>query len=318
MVMNGKSEMLENVVLAEASAWLARLQGPSRTPAAEAAFKAWLSADPSHARAFSRVTDTWDIIPGAAMLTRTPQRRSWRPVPMALAAGIALLAVVVGFWQLVPREPTYQTAVGEQQTFTLQDGTRIALNTDSKLVVNYTDSVRRVRLDRGEALFEVAKQPSRPFIVQAGGESVRAVGTKFVVRRDTNRFAVALIEGKVEVTGQPSSAGSGLLAKATLLSPGDRMTVRGGTHSQLDRPMMEAVTAWQKGEVMFDNATLAEAVAELNRYGPVSLRVDARDLQGLRVSGVFTTRDPKEFARAVAQLHRLSLDENGGSIILRN
>lgn len=316
MVMEGKSEMVENVVLAEASAWLARLQGPSRTPAAEAAFKAWLSADPSHARAFARVTDTWDIIPGAAMLAATPRHRARRPVPMALAAGVALLAVAAVFWQLMLRDPVYRTAVGEQQTFTLPDGTRIALNTDSKLVVSYGRSERHVRLDRGEALFEVAKQPARPFIVQAGDERVRAVGTKFVVRRDPDRFAVALLEGKVEVTARPSG-GSDRPAEATLLLPGDRMTVRAGTHSQLDRPRTEAVTAWQRGEVMFDNATLADAVAELNRYGAISVRLVDPELKALRVSGVFSTRDPKEFAQAVAQLHRLKMDDSGNNIVLK-
>lgn len=317
MVMRGQSDMVEDVVLAEASAWLARLQGPARTPAAEAAFKAWLAADPAHARAFARVTDTWDIIPGATLMSAaSPPRRS-RRVPMALAAALALLTLVTGLVWLLPRDLAYQTAVGEQRTVTLGDGTRIALNTDTRLAVDYGDDLRRVRLERGEALFEVARQPRRPFIVLAGDEQVRALGTSFVVRRDPDRLTVALIEGKVEVGRRVTAPASARPAQATVLAPGERITVRADDRRELDKPRIEAMTAWRRGEVMFDDATLAEAVVELNRYGGSRIRLEDPALEPLRVSGVFTTRDPAEFARTIAELHGLDVEHGSDGVVLR-
>jgi len=113
---------------------------------------------------------------------------------LAAAACIALLMVVVGFAWLKLRDPIYRTAIGEQQTVTLNDGTRITLNTDTQLVVSYRQTERHIRLDHGEAMFEVAKQPQRPFIVQVGDQQVRALGITFIVRRDADRDAVVLIE----------------------------------------------------------------------------------------------------------------------------
>src|SRR5690606_26492940 len=127
---------------------------------AEAAFKAWLAAEPAHAQAFARVTEAWEIVPGAARLggvglgeaersAASPEARRYRRplrMPVALAACAALFAVAAGvaWWAL--QDPVYATAVGEQRTLTLEDGTRIALNTDSRLVVTYGDRERRVRL----------------------------------------------------------------------------------------------------------------------------------------------------------------------------
>jgi transmembrane sensor len=318
MVMRGQSRIAEEIALAEASAWLARLQSTVRTPAAEAGFKTWLAADPTHARAFARVTDTWDIIPGAALLSRasvSARPRSKR-MPIAIAACAALLAMVVGLASWLPRDPVYRTAVGEQQTITLADGTRITLNTDSRLVVSYDAAQRRVRLTHGEALFEVAKRPQWPFVVQAGDEQVKALGTTFVVRRDPDRLAVSLIEGRVEVTRHAAMLVPGPV-DPLVLSPGERVTLHAdGAVRTLDRPRVEAMTAWRRGEVMFDDVALADAVAELNRYGGTRVHVRDPALQQLRVSGVFSTRDPAEFARAIAQLHHLHIDGSGADVTI--
>ncbi len=323
MVMRRQPEIANDVVLAEASAWLARLQGPSRTPVAEAAFKAWLAADPAHAHAFARVTDTWEIVPGAAQLhaAASPPHRPRQRLPGALAACTVLLAIVAGLGWFALRDPVYGTAIGEQRTVTLDDGTRIALNTDSRLVVSYEDRERRVLLERGEALFEVARQPQRPFVVQAGDQQVRALGTTFVVRRDPDRLAVSLIEGSVEVASrapaQPDAQARKSESEATVLSPGERIVVRADATRQLDRPRIEAVTAWRQGEVMFDDTRLEEAIAELDRYGRTRVRLADPELANLRVSGVFATRDPAEFARSIAQLHGLRVEQAQDGVVLR-
>ena len=314
--MKDKSEIVEDVKLAEAAAWLARLQGPARTTASEAAFKAWLASDSAHSRAFTRVTDTWEIIPGAARAMPRLRRKHRHIVPIALAASLGLLTSVFIILALVPSGRAFQTAVGEQKTITLPDGSRIALNTNSQLVVDYSGAERHINLQRGEALFEVAKDKSRPFVVQAGNERVRAVGTKFVVRKESKNFSVVLLEGKVTL-----SASSGMTpskSKLTALEPGDRVSLNGEMFATLDRPALDSVTAWQRGEAIFDNATLGDAIAELNRYGQEKISLEDSSLAELRISGVFTTRDPREFARAVAQLHGLQVEERSKRIALKH
>lgn len=318
--MRTRPDIHEDLVLAEASAWLTRLQGSARTPAAEQAFKAWLAEDQAHARAFARVTHTWDIIPGAASYgnrainPKAPRRRGQQL--FAAAASIALLIMVAGVYVL--RDPVYRTAIGEQKAITLDDGSRITLNTNTQLVVSYSKTERHIRLERGEAMFEVAKNPKRPFIVAAGGEQVRALGTTFLVRNDADQLAVLLIEGRVEVSESTSSHSDESSKKAVTLAPGERLAMSApGAKPVLDHPNVDEATAWRQGEVIFDNTTLADAATELNRYGSTRLRLDDPALARLRVSGVFATRDPVEFANAVAKLHDLNVIPTADGVVLR-
>jgi transmembrane sensor len=316
MVMAPGQDPASEVTLAEAAAWLSRLQG-ERTQATEAAFKAWL-ADPAHQRAFARVTDTWEAIPGAAMLLRArkaqARRRAARYGLAAAGAAASLAALALGGWLL--RGPVYATAVGQEQTLTLSDGSHVALNTDSRLSIDYSARERRVRLERGEALFEVAKNAQRPFIVQVGDKQVRAVGTKFDVRRDHGRVVVVLIEGKV-VVSRKASPGARPVQIAALTS-GQRLTVRATADLvSIDRAKVEAAVAWRRGEVMFDDSSLADAAAELNRYGSTQVVLGDPELRSLRVSGVFETQDPSDFARVVADLYHLRLERKDNAVTLR-
>ncbi len=304
---------------AEAAAWLARLQGDARTPAREAAFADWLQADPAHAAAFEHATDIWSILPGAASGLHEP-RREMRPAPLpparsrwpelALAASL-VLALCIGalFWLMRP--PSYSTGVGEQQVATLEDGSRIALNTNSRLQVRYGASERLIELDHGEAMFEVAHNAARPFIVRAGNKQVRAVGTSFVVRRDGDAVVVTLLQGKVAVTDiHPASP----QARPTYLVPGNRLRAIASQPARIDEQPAEAATAWRRGQAMFADTPLADAVTELNRYGGPRLVLDDPAIAGLRVSGVFATNDTEEFARAVAALHGLHVTQSGAAL----
>ena len=158
-------DISNEVVLADAAAWIARLQRSDRTRATEAAFHEWLK-EPAHAQVFARVADLWEIIPGAAQ--RFEARARARRVRLAgralVAAGIAAV-VAVGATMYLTRSQEFRTAIGQQQVVTLPDETRVALNTDSRLTVSYSSKERRVMLDRGEALFEVTKNSRRAFIV---------------------------------------------------------------------------------------------------------------------------------------------------------
>ena len=308
-------DISSELVLADAAAWIARLQRSDRTRATEAAFQEWLR-NPAHAEAFARVSDLWEIIPGAAQLLESRARSGrMRLAGRALAAAGIVAVIAIGTTMYLARSQQYRTAIGQQQVVTLADETRVALNTDSRLTVNYSSRERRVMLDRGEALFEVAKNKDRAFIVQAGNTEVRAVGTRFDVRRNDGRVIVVLLEGRVEVTTEPQSLSRSI--PVATLSPGERLTL--GTDdgvAAVDRPNVDAATAWRRGDVMFEDATLSEAVAEMNRYAHIRLMLGDSDLEGLRVSGVFESQSALEFAESIAALHHLQIDRQGNDLIL--
>lgn len=189
---------------AEASAWVVKLHGPERSAALEAAFRDWLASDPQHQHEFERVTRVWVEAPqiplgGATRLVQWNQpRTAWR---WAIAAAVLLICGIgtFGVYQ-VWFAGVYKTDVGEQRIVRLEDGTRVSLNSDTRVEVWFANTQRHVRLERGEAYFEVAHNPQRPFIVTAGNHDVTAVGTAFMVRYDDGNTAVTLVEGKVTVS----------------------------------------------------------------------------------------------------------------------
>src|ERR1700736_1131356 len=196
---------------AEAAAWIVRLHGPHRSPELEAAFRDWLAAHPANGKPVELGTGGWDAgssvpVPGAPRLAR------WKEplVPRQWILAAAVLLVVCGLagwgaWRAWA-DPTYTTGVGEQRIVRLDDGTRLSLNSGTRVRIAYDDSERRVGLQRGEANFEVAHNPARPFIVTAGNHQVTALGTVFVVRYEAAQTAVTLLEGKVAVLPVPDSA----------------------------------------------------------------------------------------------------------------
>lgn len=334
-----KAEKPSAALRAQAAAWVARLHGPNRTEDVEAGLRRWLAESPENAGAFELLTDTWEK---SARLRRRPIERiaSWEKVGFRVSfsraavvtMAVAVLAVLGTMFYL--HSDAVVTAVGEQRTLTLEDGTRVYLNTNSRAVVHYDKKLRQVNLEKGEALFEVAKRPEWPFVVTAGDRQVTALGTAFVVRRDEKDLAVTLVEGKVTVspvkfvsTGAPKRQGEeaskvpqrtrdpGVAAVFTL-SPGQRLTLASSAPPKVDRPPLERVTAWQRGQVAFDNTPLADAVAEMNRYSTVRLLVEDRSSAAIRVSGIFRAGDSADFARAVAKTYRLQVRNEADEVIL--
>ena len=310
-------EITADMALAEAAAWLTALHDRGdRKAATEAAFREWIEADPLHARAFAQVTDVWDVLPGAVASDEAPRSaRRQRPAWAYAAAASVALMVSTGGYLWINRDPVYETPRGQQRSLELVDGSHIALNTDSKVQVDYSAAERRVELERGEVLFNVAKNPRRPFIVDAGTEEVRAVGTSFVVRRDDDgKVAVTLIQGVVKVTQKQSEARQDV--QPTVLQAGERLTVS-PTEVALDRPHLEAVTAWRSGNIMFDDNSLGDAVAEFNRYGSTQIVLTDPRLSDLRISGVFDANSPEQFVAMTASIHHLSFTRDGDRILLK-
>jgi transmembrane sensor len=333
-------------IRAQAALWVTDLHGPGRTPQLERQVRRWIDADPRHAAAFELATEAWQrsgdlpaLLRGSpgpgrpeaerAGITRPKRltRSAWlsgrsgaaRPILAALTAMIATAAVIVGVsfvWG-----DALVTGPGEQKTVDLADGSQITLDANSRVVIHYDDHMRQVILTRGEAFFSVAKHQSRPFVVAAGSRKIIAMGTSFEVRRESSEdsaFAVTLIEGRVaiEPIGWPNMLPPVSGAGITLLTSGQRLRFSAEATQPVDQPPLDRVTAWRRGQLIFEDASLREAAQEFNRYGKRKLRIEGVAAQSFRVGGVFKIGDVETFARAMANTYPLRVEERGRDLIL--
>ena len=309
---------------AQAAQWFARLKSLPVSRGTLDAFFQW-RRDPANAEAFAETEKTWGDAgrigtrPAMMRLADTALakgskhggRRFFRPAAsLAAAALVALLLLAT--WRLFEPRPTIDvaTAVGERRTLALPDGSHLEVNTDTRVEAVLGARERRVRLDRGEVLFTVATDRSRPFIVAVGDIEVRATGTRFDVRHVEGQTRVALIEGGVDI----DRAGQRL----TQLRPGEQwrsdmpagMTVR---------PIDTAsAAAWTEGRILFDATPLDQAVDEVNRYSRAKLVLAATDRAADPVSGSFRAGDPEAFAKAASAMLGLEVDRGqDGALTLR-
>jgi transmembrane sensor len=307
----------------------------------EVGLRRWLAEDPEHAAAFELLTETWDK---SARLRRRPieQVASWERPGFRISfsraafatAATFILAVVVTLLHFHTDAVT--TGIGELRVITLDDGTRVHLNTATQARIHYDKKLRRVSLERGEALFEVAKRPGWPFVVTAGAREIRALGTEFVVRRNDHSIEVTLVEGQVTVSpaaaaGMDTDQGSKAVARQAgeqaqtvqppktgifTLVPGERLTFTGAATAKIDRPALERVTAWERGQVALDNTSLADAVTEMNRYSREQIVIEDRALAAIRVSGIFQAGDSANFVQAVARTYHMRVRRQPEAIVL--
>lgn len=303
---------------AEAAVWLARLRGPQRNSTVERGLRRWLREDPENTHAFDLLTRRLEVVerlktralPAQWRKDRPARRLTWRPVLAGVA--VALTAVAV-FGLTYLHYAGVATNVGEQRTMSLDDGSRIHLNTATRLRVSYDKEFRRIELLNGEALFEVAKDSSRPFVVAAGDRTVTALGTTFVVQRSDVRMSVTLMEGQVRVAAATSER---LEAQSTVLAPGERLILSAGAAPVLDHPALDGVTAWRRGLVALEGMSLAQAVEEMNRYSQVRLTVERSEARQLPVGGSFRIGDSGSFATAVAATYGLRIERRGDAIVI--
>ena len=300
----------------EAAAWIVRLRDERRGPEVEAELREWLAESGEHQRAFNRMTKVWQQAGKIRMRAQTdvstPKGRSrFTPWAAALAAALVLAVISSIYW----RDNALTTAVGQQQVRVLRDGTRVLLNTDTRIEVNYDEHVRRVRLVRGEARFDVSKRPTWPFLVRVGNEEIRALGTSFIVRHDSDQdFSVTLVDGRISVA---PVAGNGEAPEAPqVLAPGQRLFISRHHALSVDRPELSRVTAWERGRVEFDSTPLEEATIEMNRYTTTRVIVPDTEVAQLRIGGVFRAGDSEEFVKIVAEAFGLQAERNGATIVL--
>ena len=240
-------------------------------------------------------------------------RRGW-----LAAAGVACLAVLgTGYWVTQSGWETYRTEIGGRQQLALSDGSTVDLNTDSELRVRLTPSRRDLVLKRGEALFHVAHDKKRPFLVTAQNTVVRAVGTAFSVRiREDSRVEVMVTEGNVAV-GTPESIGETTQSSsASSVSMGEDAAVTHGKLSarHVSPEEMARKLAWTTGHLAFEGETLDEAVGEFNRYNIRHLSIGDPAIVGMHFGGTFRINDAASFVAALeAKFHVRALPAPDGS-----
>jgi transmembrane sensor len=358
----------------EACEWFVECRAGDLDPAARAEFDRWLRKSPEHQTAYLEIAAIWnegphldpanrwdlgrlisqaaedsaDIVAldpsrtadrapaaarndsrslGAALAGR---RRLW-----AIAASILLTTAALAAYMLTAGG-VYATELGEQRSLALADGSTVQLNSLSKLRIRYSDHERAVDLLRGEALFHVAKDATRPFIVHSGPAAVKAVGTQFDVYRKADGTVVTVVEGRVAILRipeprdspgmtparsdeghQPSPSkresdpaqqnlapgGDALeLARRDGLGPivltaGEQITVSATAANRTPRPNLAGATSWTQRQLVFDSASLAEVAEEFNRYNARELVIDPSALGALHISGVFSSTDPASLGR---------------------
>lgn len=313
----------------QAAEWVVRQAGGRLSVSEEALLDAWLRQDPAHEVAFERESLAWErterlrtLRPAGggidpAVLDDAPARpvRAWRD-PWRIAAA-AVLCVAVGGGAVLwgGGSTAYATAVGERRVVVLGDGSRLELNTDTRVQVRMTPTGRRVKLLKGEALFDVRPDEHRPFTVQADRDEVRAVGTAFSVRLDRAAVKVLVVEGEVEVNGQ---AGPGERPFTARLPAGHvgAYGVNGAESRAAAAGETTRTLQWRYGAIELAGETLDEAVAEFNRYNVKQMVVSDRAAGALRLGGYFQQRDVEGFARALRSSFDVQVTDTGQTITI--
>ncbi len=307
----------------QAAGWALKLDARPLGPDEQASLDRWLEADVRHPGALLRAVatlarvDRLGAVGLAASDCEAPRETSifTRRRVVVAGGGAAGLAAAGGAFVLLrdngAREE-FVTKIGESCSVSLSDGSTIVLNTDSRLQVAFTERERGIRLARGEALFRVAKDKKRPFIVAAGDTQVRAVGTSFNVKRLPNRPVQILVqEGVVEVTEKSSPIVRPVRAVAgtrTVVLHDNLIAMRTVPAPQIARDL-----AWQYGRLEFTNETLADAAREYARYSGTKITVDPA-VATLTVTGSFDSKDAIGFAKAAAGVLDLRLQMKDNEI----
>jgi transmembrane sensor len=346
-------------ILEEASTWFVELSEGHLTDKVREQFSDWLRASPEHVRAYLEVSALWEDAPllakGAqdveALIARTRaagnvvkvgkdrrrlsvrSRRFAAPMGVALAASLVLVAIGITLWS--QQSGVYETAIGEQRSLTLADGSTIELNAQSRVRVHFTAQERSIDLLEGQVLFHVTHDTARPFIVHSGAASVRAVGTQFDVERLSGETVVTVVQGRVAVLPdsllQPESAkavdssapsisapdfalmGPGG-ADGLLLTAGEQVTLTAQATSRPTRTDVAAAIAWTQRKLVFASSPLIQVADKYNRYHEKPIVIRDRRLASFLVSGVFSATDSRAFVAFLRAQSNLTVQETDTEI----
>lgn len=318
---------------AQAAAWRDLLHDQQVTGVQREAFEQWRRQSPRHAEAYARIERGWarvectiphpelralehQLLSRVALRASQRQRRASRWRWMALAAGLLVIctggvlatggSLVELRWMAdrtrhaLAGETLYRTTTGERLSVSLSDGSTLTLNTRSRAAVRYRDGRRNIILLEGQALFDVAHDAQRPFVVTAGNRRVTALGTVFDVHLASSELRVTLIQGRVSVEAEAAAPSTRL---RTELAPGEQFVAslavperRTQTAFPAVRPAdVERAVSWKHGQVHFDGDPLRDVIRELNRYSERQFVLADERLSDLHISGTFNTSNTGAF-----------------------
>lgn len=310
----------------EAASWFATLNQKRVAASDITAFSQWRRT-PANAEAYARIETMWEAAGSLkgdadiAALTAGARARAdaSRKLQGRLAKGLipigavaTVAAVVVGVTMWSARPLSYETGLGERRIVVLADGSKVTLDTESRITVRLTGRRRAVELASGQAFFDVEGDPARPFVVRAGATDVTALGTRFDVRRAGGGAQVTLVEGKVDVVDR------GQATPRWSLAPGQQIVTAS------PRPAVRSVdaaseTSWTVGRLIFAGDTVEAAVAEVNRYTASKVVLDAPAIADIAVSGAFNTGDVEGFVSALTELYPVVANRTAsGQIVIRD
>lgn len=332
----------DEVMFDQASLWIAKMDR-SLTEIEQADFKAWLAESVQHQKLIIEMAGMWDkmdslehladLFPSSNKTERKVSSAKW---PIALAASL-LLAVFVTFftdnnfnslWQGEQQFVRYETAVGESSTIYLPDNSKVLLNTNSVLLVRYTDDYRLLDLQRGELHVEVAHDKSRPLSVVANQKVIQAVGTAFSVQVKTSEVELIVTEGKV-IIGQLeekqdiNEEALNIPASSLAVSQGEiaslaAINVGADKVSVIDHKAIKQSLSWRQGNLVFNGETLAEAMAEVSRYTSVTFEIADEELKQIKIAGRFKTGDVKGLIAVLNHNFNIKTDRvNKKLVVLR-
>ncbi|MDE0419390.1 MAG: FecR domain-containing protein [Gammaproteobacteria bacterium] len=293
-----------------ASDWFVRLHSGGVTSSVQRNHEDWLAEDNRNRMRYDAVEhsmrdlsgiDDWMRAEANRLNARVMSRRARRTKVMvagfsSLAA--ALAAVTVG--TMLTMANRYETAKAEQREISLDDGSRIHLNSASSVAIRYSTEMRTVELHNGEGVFDVSHDAQRPFVVSAAGAEVVAIGTRFRVRLADGEVTVTVLEGAVAVFNDGAAADpTSPERETTLLYPNDQVTLNDGGVTAVESVDALAATAWREGKLIFDATPLRQVVEEMAQYTQVGLDV-ADDVPDYPITGLIQIRSPDAMLRFVA------------------
>jgi transmembrane sensor len=288
----------------------------------QTALDQWLEQSASHSVAY------WRLVAGMERAERLsalkPRKvgveyvlnriKSVLPRAVAAIAIVAITGAVAIYALTFSHEQVFHTSVGGHEQITLADGTRVELNTDTVLRATIAADYRDVSLEHGEAYFQIAHDVKRPFVVNVEGHAITDLGTKFLIRAGAQRLVVQLVEGRAKIEGNMQQ----MRPQSAILTPGDVVVATTNSMTVSRKPLgqlLEAL-AWRRGILQFDNATLADAAVEFNRYNAQKLVVVGADVRKLTLTDKLPAKNVGLFVRSVKALFDLHAETRGAEIVL--
>lgn len=315
-----------------ASNWTARLDRGPLNPEEEDAFQTWLSGDPRskgallRAQALSMMSESAQALgPGFDPSTfETPRRLLFsgmsRRQALRWTGGVAVAAAsLVALGISVPAAgAVISTERGEIRLVPLKDGSTVLLNTDSSVRVRYDEGERFVALLKGEAYFSVARDQTRPFIVEVNGRRLSTAQAQFRVRKlDRDPVDVLVHQGRVDLSTAFATSTLALMANTRLVLSGP---ASGQSVAEHPRPITpEAIVrelAWRDGKLAFEGESLKQAADAFARYSDTRILIRDPDLAREPVTGLFAANDPVGFGRAISRVFDAKLEQDGDNVVL--